>query len=62
LSGRTDFLTFHAGALLDLAAVLHRAGEEDAATAATREAIAQYRRKGDVVSLRRVQDTHTAEV
>jgi tetratricopeptide (TPR) repeat protein len=62
LAGGTDFLTFHAAALLDLAAVLRRAGDEDGATSATREAIAQYRRKGDVVSLRRLEDIHTAEV
>jgi DNA-binding SARP family transcriptional activator len=56
LARRTDLLTFHAGALSVLGAVLQQVGEEEAATAAVQDAIALYRRKGDVVSLARLDD------
>lgn len=55
LAERTDFLTVHAEALLDLGAVLRDGGQPDEAEAATRAALDLYRRKGDVVSTERAR-------
>ena len=46
----TEFLGFHADALLVLAEVLRLAGEPAEAAAALEEAVALYERKGNVVS------------
>jgi DNA-binding SARP family transcriptional activator/predicted ATPase len=54
LAERTDLLTFHAEALVDLAVVLGSAGRSDEADAAIEAALALYRRKGDVVSAARI--------
>jgi class 3 adenylate cyclase/DNA-binding SARP family transcriptional activator len=50
LVGRTDQLTHHADALIDLAKVLRRAGRTAEADRAVRDAIDLYERKGNVVS------------
>jgi tetratricopeptide (TPR) repeat protein len=55
LGERTDFLTFHAAALVDFGEVLSRSGRSDEADAALREALGLYRRKGDSVSADRVR-------
>jgi len=51
----TDFITFHADALMTLGDVLHAAGRSREADAAFQEALDLYRRKGSLVS------TKTAE-
>jgi tetratricopeptide (TPR) repeat protein len=55
LAERTDFLTIHAEALVDLAEVLRQGGRADEADAALAEALALFERKGDVASLARVR-------
>jgi Flp pilus assembly protein TadD len=55
LAERTDFLTIHAEALVDLAEVLRRGGRADEADAALAEALELFERKGDVASLARVR-------
>jgi DNA-binding SARP family transcriptional activator/class 3 adenylate cyclase len=55
LGERTDFLTLHADALVDLGEVLSHSGRADEADAALREALELYGRKGDAVSARRVR-------
>jgi predicted ATPase len=53
LAGRTDVPNLHAGALIDLAEVLHLSGRSAEADAAIREAVMLYERKGNVVSAER---------
>lgn len=48
LAARTDYLVLHGNALLALADVLRRAGAEDGAAAALREALALFERKENV--------------
>jgi DNA-binding SARP family transcriptional activator len=55
LAERTDFLTIHAEALVDLAEVLRQGGRTDEADAALAEALELFERKGDVASLARVR-------
>jgi len=55
LAERTDFLTIHAQALVDLAEVLRRGARADEADAALAEALEVFERKGDVASLARVR-------
>jgi DNA-binding SARP family transcriptional activator/tetratricopeptide (TPR) repeat protein len=55
IAGRTDLLSFHADAVLDLAEVLRLAGQEEAAAAEAGKALALYERKGDVVSAERAR-------
>jgi Flp pilus assembly protein TadD len=55
LGERTDFLTVHGAALLDLGTVLRRGGRADEADAAIRAAVELFRRKGDVVSAERAE-------
>jgi hypothetical protein len=50
LAERTDFVTFHADALSDLAHVLQAAGRAGPASAAAAEAVRLYERKGNVVA------------
>jgi len=57
LAGRTDFLTIHAEALVDLAEVLRQGGRADEADAALAAALALFERKGDLASLARVRET-----
>jgi tetratricopeptide (TPR) repeat protein len=54
LAERTDFLTLHADALMDLGEVLGESGRADA-DAAVEAALELYRRKGDVVSSERAR-------
>jgi DNA-binding SARP family transcriptional activator/tetratricopeptide (TPR) repeat protein len=61
LAERTDFITVHADALLDLAVVLDRAGPAGRASAAYEAAADLYMRKGDVVSAARARDDHRLE-
>ncbi|MBA3364821.1 MAG: AAA family ATPase [Actinobacteria bacterium] len=53
LAGMTDALNLHGDALMDLAEVLRKAGDEDAAASAAREAQALYKAKGNVVAARK---------
>ena len=53
LAERTDFLTIHADALIDLAEVLRQGGREDEADASLARALELFERKGDVASLAR---------
>jgi tetratricopeptide (TPR) repeat protein len=55
LGKRTDFLTLHADALVDLGEVLSQSGRSDEADGALREALELYRRKGDAVSAGRAR-------
>jgi tetratricopeptide (TPR) repeat protein len=55
LAERTDFLTIHAEALVDLAEVLRRGGRADDADASLADALQLFERKGDVASLARVR-------
>jgi tetratricopeptide (TPR) repeat protein len=55
LGERTDFLTVHGAALLDLGTVLAHAGQAEEAAAAIGEALELFRRKGDVVSAERAE-------
>jgi Flp pilus assembly protein TadD len=55
LAEPTDFLTIRADALLDLAAVLRRAGQPSDAEESIRSALALYEHKGDVVSAGRAR-------
>ena len=55
LAERTDFLTLHAGALMDLGEVLGEAGRSEEAGAAVEAALELYLRKGDVVSSERAR-------
>ena len=50
LANQTDFLNFHAGALIDLAEVLRLAGRQADAAAAAAEAVELYGRKGNSVA------------
>jgi tetratricopeptide (TPR) repeat protein len=52
---RTDYLTYHADALMDLAQALRAAGQADEATTAAREAMELYRRKGATLPLERTE-------
>jgi hypothetical protein len=54
LSERSDDICLRGDALVDLAAVLERAGD---AAAALRDAIALYQRKGNLVSAARAHTT-----
>jgi len=54
LAERTDFLTIHAEALVDLAEVLRQGGRADEADLTLAEALALFERKGDVASLARL--------
>jgi DNA-binding SARP family transcriptional activator len=54
LGERTEFLTLHADALVDLGEVLSQSGRSDEADGALSEALELYRRKGDAVSAGRV--------
>jgi DNA-binding SARP family transcriptional activator len=60
-AARTDFLSVHADALTDLAAVLRWAGDGQQADAAADAATAVYERKGDVVSGRLWRDHDRSE-
>ncbi len=55
LAERTDFLTIHADALVDLAEVLGRGGRGDEAAASLAAALELFERKGDVASAARVR-------
>jgi class 3 adenylate cyclase len=55
LAARTDFLTHHGDAFLDLAEVLELNGRPAEAEAAVREGLQLYRRKGDLVSAERAE-------
>jgi DNA-binding SARP family transcriptional activator/class 3 adenylate cyclase len=55
LAERTDFLTIHADALVDLAEVLRQGGRADEAAASLAAALELYERKGDVASTERVR-------
>jgi predicted ATPase len=55
LAERTDFLTIHAEALVDLAEVLRQGGRTDEAEVPLAEALELFERKGDVASLARVR-------
>jgi tetratricopeptide (TPR) repeat protein len=55
LAERTDFLTIHADALVDLAEVVREGGRTDEADAALAAALELYQRKGDVASAARVR-------
>ena len=55
IAERTDLLNTQADALLGLAEVLALAGRDDEAGAAARAAAERYERKGNLVSLARVQ-------
>jgi tetratricopeptide (TPR) repeat protein len=55
LAERTDFLTLHAEALLDLGEVLNAGGRAEEADAAVQVALVLYERKGDVVSSERTR-------
>jgi DNA-binding SARP family transcriptional activator/class 3 adenylate cyclase/tetratricopeptide (TPR) repeat protein len=55
LAERTDFLTIHADALVDLAEVLRQGGRADDAAASLAAALELYERKGDVASTERVR-------
>jgi DNA-binding SARP family transcriptional activator/class 3 adenylate cyclase/tetratricopeptide (TPR) repeat protein len=55
LAERTDFLTIHADALVDLAEVLRRGGRADEAAASLSAAQELFERKGDVASAARVR-------
>jgi tetratricopeptide (TPR) repeat protein len=55
LGERTDFLTVHGAALLDLGTVLRCGGRAEEADAAIRKAVELFRRKGDVVSAERAE-------
>ena len=55
LAERTDFLTLHAEALLDLGEVLQAGGRAEEADAAVQVALELYERKGDVVSSERTR-------
>ena len=48
MAARSDFLTAHAEALMDLAEVLELASKPDESAAALEEAIRYYERKGNV--------------
>jgi len=53
--GETDMVPFRADVLMDRGDILARAGRHDEAVAATREALALYELKGDVVSAARLR-------
>ena len=55
LAERTDFLTIHAEALVDLAEVQRQGGRGDEADASLAEAVELFERKGDVASLARLR-------
>ncbi len=55
LAAGTDFLTFHADALIDLAEVLDAAGRAEAARDAARSALDLYEEKGNLVSAERAR-------
>ena len=55
LAEQTDFVLFHADALLDLAEVLRLAGRPEEAAAAAEEAVRLYERKGAVVAAESAQ-------
>jgi tetratricopeptide (TPR) repeat protein len=55
LAARTDFLSQHGDALLELAFVLDAAGQASDAQAAVSEALGLYRRKGNLVAEARAQ-------
>jgi DNA-binding SARP family transcriptional activator/class 3 adenylate cyclase len=55
LAERTDFLTIHAEALVDLAEVQRQGGRVDDADASLAEALELFERKGDVASLARLR-------
>ena len=55
LAERTDFLTIHADALVDLAEVQRQGGYGDEAEASLAEALELFERKGDVASLARLR-------
>jgi hypothetical protein len=57
LSERSDDICLRGDALVDLAAVLERAGRAGGAAAALRDAIALYQRKGNLVSAARAHTT-----
>ena len=57
LSERSDDISQRGDALVDLAAVLDRAGRASDAATALRDAIALYERKGNVVSADRARTT-----
>ena len=52
LAERTDFLTMHAEALVDLGRGAAPGGRDDEADAALAQALELYQRKGDVVFAR----------
>jgi hypothetical protein len=57
LSERSDGILQHGDTLIDLGAVLKRAGRPSEAMAVIREAIVSYERKGNVVSAARARAT-----
>jgi tetratricopeptide (TPR) repeat protein len=65
IAARTDYIPFHADALVDLAAILRRRGAAADADARTEEAIRLYEAKGNVVTLRQLgrrEQTRAREV
>ena len=55
LAARTDLLSHHGDAQLDLAEVLRLAGKPDEADAAVRAGIELYARKGNIVQTERAR-------
>ena len=55
LGERTDFLSIHGAALLDLGMVLRHSGKAEEADAALVQALELFHRKGDVVSAARAE-------
>jgi hypothetical protein len=60
IAGRTDYLNVHAQAVASLAEVHRAAGRAEEATAALREAIRLYERKGNVAAARSARGLATA--
>ena len=56
ISERTDFLNTQAGALIDLAQILHQAHRPDESNAAAGAALGLYEEKGNRVAARKVRD------
>lgn len=62
LSGSTQDVLMHAEALRDLANVLRTAGDEEAASVASRAALEQFLAKGDLVSVAQMESQREPDV